>query len=60
MNIIWKTLMYQGELYENLEVSTNGEIRNVKTGTVYKSHQHKQGYLIVTISLGSRKNKKNF
>lgn len=59
-NIIWKTLQYNDETYNNFEVSNDGQIRNVKTGTVYKQHLNKEGYNQVCVSLGSRKKKKIF
>lgn len=57
---MWKTLTYQGIKYENLLISNLGNIRNNCTGTIYKQHVGKSGYKVVTISLGSRKNKKTF
>ena len=58
--IIWKTVVYNGETYNNLEVSTDGRLRNVKTGTVYKHALSEYGYWQVCISLGSRNKKKLF
>lgn len=58
--IIWKTLVYNGEVYDRFEVSNTGSIRNIKTGTVYKQVINKEGYNQVCVSLGSRKNKKVF
>lgn len=55
---IWKTLQYNGETYNKFEVSSDGQLRNVKTGTVYKQHLNREGYNQVCVSLGSR-NKKN-
>ena len=57
---IWKTLQYNGETYDNFEVSTCGQLRNVKTGTVYKQHINKEGYNQVCVSLGGRNKKKVF
>lgn len=52
-------MIYHGEQYDNFEVSSNGKLRNVKTGTVYKTTILKTGYAAVCISLGSRNKKKN-
>lgn len=54
----WKTLIYQGLLYKNFEVSNYGELRNIKTQHIYKLNPISTGYLAVIISLGSRNNKK--
>lgn len=59
-DIIWKTLQYNGETYNKFEVSSDGQLRNVKTGTVYKQHLNKEGYNQVCVSLGSRNKKKVF
>lgn len=59
-NIIWKTLVYNGQEYTQFEVSNDGQIRNVNTGTIYKQHINQNGYSTVCVSLGSRKNKKTF
>ena len=56
---IWKTLIYQGIQYDNFEVSTNGKLRNVKTGTIYKTTILPTGYEAICISLGSRNQKKS-
>lgn len=56
----WETLVYHGEVYDGFEVSDCGKIRNVKTGTVYKTYENHNGYLQVCVSLGSRKSKKVF
>jgi outer membrane receptor for monomeric catechols len=58
--IIWKTLVYNGDAYNNFEVSTDGQLRNVKTGTVYKQTYGGSGYLQVVVSIGSRSKKKAF
>lgn len=53
--IIWKTVVYNGEAYNQFEVSNDGQLRNVKTGTIYKQHINQKGYNQVYVSLGSRK-----
>lgn len=58
--IIWKTLMYQGDTYERIEVSNTGLLRNAKNKHIYKITINQRGYVQVCISLGSRKNKKVF
>lgn len=57
---IWKTVIYQGETYEKIEVSNYGRMRNTKNNHIYKLHKNDRGYLIVNISLGSRENTKTF
>ena len=44
---IWKTCVYNGEIYDNYEVSNWGNVRNVKTGRIRKPVEHKDGYLMV-------------
>lgn len=56
----WRTLIYHEDVYDRFEVSDCGKIRNVKTGTIYKTYENHNGYLQVCVSLGSRKNKKVF
>jgi hypothetical protein len=58
--IIWKTLVYNGEIYDKFEVASDGQLRNVKTGTIYKQATSDNGYLQVVVSLGSRSKKKAF
>jgi hypothetical protein len=52
--------VYNGVVYEQFEVSNDGQIKNIQTGTIYKLTLNKNGYLQVCVSLGSRKNKKVF
>ena len=56
----WKDLIYQNKIYDFLEVSNNGKIRNKRNGHIYKLHPNTNGYLTVNISLGSRKHNKTF
>lgn len=56
----WKTLVYQGEVYNQFKISDYGDLMNAKTGHIYKLRLGKTGYLCVCVSLGSRKNKKTF
>lgn len=58
-DIVWKTLVYQGNEYIKFEISNDGQLRNTKTGHVYKTCINKKGYEQVCVSLGS-KNKKAF
>lgn len=58
--IVWKTLIYQGNIFDRFEVSNNGQIRNAITKRIYKLHLNKTGYFQVCVSLGSRKKKKIF
>ena len=57
---IWKTLVYQGKIFNHFEVSNNGQIRNALTKKIYKLFLNKYGYFQVCVSLGSTKNKKTF
>lgn len=41
------------------EISDTGELRNVKTGNVYKKELLRSGYYSVRVTLGSRKRKKH-
>lgn len=59
-DIIWNTLVYNGKTYEKFAVSSNGQIKNVITGTVYKQHLNNEGYFQVCVSLSGRKDKKVF
>lgn len=59
MSVIWKGLIYRGEDFSSrFEISNDGYLRNVVTGTVYKRTVNAQGYYAVTVSLGSRSCKK--
>jgi hypothetical protein len=58
--IIWKTLIYQGNVFDHFEVSNNGQIRNAITQKIYKLHLNKTGYWHVCVSLGGRNKKKVF
>ncbi len=58
--IIWKTLIYNGIMYEQFEVSNDGQLRNVKTDTIYRQATGGKGYRQVCVSLGSKSNKKVF
>ena len=44
----WKTI----DKFKNYEVSTNGEVRNIKTGKVLKPWMCRKGYLYVSLSNG--------
>lgn len=56
----FRRLKYNGVTYNDLEVSTDGQLRNIKTGTLYRLHIGATGYLGVCVSLGSRKDKRLF
>lgn len=59
-DIIWKTLVYQGNEYSNFEISNYGQLRNIKTNTIYKTTFNKRGYVQVCVSLGHKDKKKLF
>lgn len=52
----WKTVVINGEVFENYEVSKDGEVRNAKTGHIKKPQKDYQGYLRVHL----RKNGKAY
>ena len=33
---VWKTLIYQNEKYPQFSISNHGNLKNEKTGTIYK------------------------
>ena len=43
----WKTAIYNGEIYDNYEVSNMGNVRNAKRGKMKKLQKDKDGYLCV-------------
>jgi predicted DNA binding protein len=52
---VWKPLIYHGDLLSNWhEVSSEGRIRNTRTGTIYKLARNKKGYLQVCLTTGTR------
>lgn len=57
---VWKTVIYNGEVYDRFEVSNTGKLRNKHNRHIYKQFTNKAGYKQVCVSLGSRKNKKVF
>ena len=58
MNEIWKRLKYRGKDYGNLyEVSNLGNIRNAKTHKLRKLRINDKGYHVISLSLGSAKNR---
>lgn len=54
MGTMWRTLIYNGEAHNRFLVSSDGQLRNARTGTVYKQTVT-NGYYAVCVSLGSRK-----
>ena len=46
---IWKTVIYDGEVYEDYEVSSHGQVKNVKTGKTRKLQKHNNGYMFVVL-----------
>ena len=43
----WRTVIYNGEVYNGYEVSSYGNVRNAKTGEMKKPTKNKNGYLVV-------------
>lgn len=58
--IVWNTLVYNKEVFDQFEISNDGKIRNTKTGRIYKTWFNHRGYEQVSVSLGNRKSKKIF
>ena len=54
---VWKTLIYQNEKYPQFSISNHGNLKNEKTGTIYKKTRIKSGYFTVCVSLGNKKKK---
>ena len=46
---VWRTAIYNGEVYGDYEVSNMGNVRNIKTGRVLKPQKDKGGYLCVVL-----------
>lgn len=46
----WRTVIYNGEVFEDYEVSNMGNVRNVKTGKMKKPTKNNDGYLYVGLS----------
>ena len=57
MKPLWRALIYNGKTYSRFLVSSDGQLKNTKTGTVYRQTVS-NGYYAVCISLGSRKHSK--
>lgn len=57
---MWKTVIYNGCIYNNIEVSNIGRLRNSRNGHIYAQTINHEGYYGVCISLGGRSNKKMF
>lgn len=51
---MWTYLKYQGKMYDNFLINTNGQVKNLKTGNVYKITYNKKGYAIITLPMGKR------
>lgn len=47
---VWRTCVYDGVVYDNYEVSSDGEnVRNIKTGKMKKQQKINSGYLTVSL-----------
>lgn len=51
---MFKDLIYAGVKYNNFEINELGDVRNKKTGIIYKKSINKDGYYFVTLPLGRR------
>lgn len=51
----WRTVIYNGEVFESYEVSKDGEVRNAKTGNIKKPQKDYQGYLRVHLRKNGKK-----
>ena len=59
-NVVWKTLIYDGEKYDKFEISNTGLIRNAVNKKNYQTCVQKNGYVQVCVSLGGKNKKKVF
>lgn len=59
MNEVWKPLIYPKieNSHELFEISSNGRLRNIKTGHIYKPETLSSGYLSCRVTCGSRDKK---
>lgn len=55
---MFKTMIYGGIKYTNFAIDKFGNIKNLKTGHIYKFSTDKSGYLRVCLPLGKRGNVK--
>ena len=60
LNDEWRSLTYHQQHFDNFEVSNTGRLRNIITGTEYKTCINRQGYRQVCVSLGSKSKLKIF
>lgn len=59
MDIVWKRMIYDGIDYGDYYlVSNTGEIKGVKSGKIRSKNINHEGYYFVSVSFGSRENKK--
>lgn len=54
---VWKTLKYNGVIYNRYSVSNFGRIKSNITGTIYKQHKDHNGYNRFSIYLGYKDGK---
>lgn len=54
----FRTVIYQGEKYEELEVNRCGIMRNRKSGNIYAWNVDEKGYLCAMYGMGKGKKKK--
>lgn len=52
----WKTLVFRGKIYNQIEISNRGKIRNSITKKIYKLFKNQAGYLGCNIFLYYDKN----
>jgi predicted XRE-type DNA-binding protein len=51
MNTEWRNLNYYGKTFDNFSISSNGDLRNNKTGRVLKPSTNKSGYYVFVVRL---------
>ena len=56
MKVEWRKLRYYGEIFDNFSISSNGELRNNKTGRILKPSTNKSGYYVFVVRLYQKGN----
>lgn len=52
---IWKPLIYKGQYFgDRFVISNKGNLKNIKTGTIYKLQTTSKGYKVIYVTLGKR------
>lgn len=57
--VMWKTLIYNDEHFDNFQINTEGIVRSVKTNVEYANYVGKMGYVLCSLPQGKRGSCKN-